>query len=618
MSKFPTPAELRERLAAGHFGESKKAPPGDPVQPTPMVVPVTKIDLYDHNPRTVANEKYEEIKESIRASGLEQPLSITRRPGAENYMVDAGGNTRLRILKELHQEHPDDRRFYNVHVLFQPWVSESHVLAKHLKENDLRGSLTFIDRARGIVQMREMLEQELGKSLSYRKLAQALAERGYRVDPGALSRFEYAANTLLPLIPLALEAGLGSDQIRKIRRIEKALIEYLEFLNFEDKEGPVSLWHECLAEVDTADENLPIDRAYETLARRLEPVLRYANYQSILIDLDLLQAGKPISRYEPPSELIPGGDDGAPENSGDSATDDVPRGLGQKTEDDGADASRCIERSDISHPGGEGEPVRRFDFEETTGESANEPPARPKPSSVEEAAAHSARTPLEETSGPAPGSKEETFDRASPSDRGVIDLGSLPEDLKSLRSRLWTQASRLARLAHIDDLIVPTPHAGVGYFIDLPEEPLSRWRTDLPLGDTEEERRKTATWWLLMELAEQSMAAFSQSAKDGWNVVGPRELTTTRWIRHLATHGSPQGMELLVGAPYWHLGMAMRLLDEKAQEIWLDLQRTKAALIEAMDHPPSVWIEEFDWSGMVPDPESVETDLIENPWGNQE
>ncbi len=577
MTKFPTPAELRERLSAGHFGESKRIPPGDPIQPTPMVVPVTKIDLYDHNPRTVANEKYEEIKESIRASGLEQPLSITRRPGAEHYMVDAGGNTRLRILKELHQEHPDDPRFFNIHVLFQPWVSETHVLAKHLKENDLRGGLTFIDRARGIVQMRKMLEQELGKALSYRELAQALAERGYRIDPGALSRLEYAANTLLPLIPLALEAGLGKPQVIKIRRIEKALVKYLEFLDFEDKEGPVSLWHECLAEVDTADENLPIDRAYETLARRLEPVLRYANYQSILIDLDLLQAGKPISRYEPPPEVL------------------------------GVDAHDMGEHeSDRSGQPGETEPT-----------TPDEPPVPPKPprdrsgEGVVQKKAH--RPPVEEASVSKPILHENVPVGESVAGQEAPEPRPLPNDLKSLRARLWTQATRLARRVHIDDLIVATPHNGVGYFIDLPAEPFSTWSTLLPLGDTPDERRRTGIWWLLMEAAEQSMAAFPQTVDGATRTVGPREIAETRWIRHLAVHGSPKGMELLIGAPYWHLGMAMRLLDEKEQEIWLDLQRTKAALIEAMGNPPSVWIEQFEWSGTVPNAESIETEYLGDP-----
>ena len=62
-----------------------------------VTLDVARITPYEHNPRRAANAEYDRIKASIRVDGLGQPLVITQRPGASDYVVHAGGNTRLRI-----------------------------------------------------------------------------------------------------------------------------------------------------------------------------------------------------------------------------------------------------------------------------------------------------------------------------------------------------------------------------------------------------------------------------------------------------------------------------------------------------------------------------------------
>ena len=57
--------------------------------------------LYERNPRTVRNEKFDEIKESIRKRGLDQMIAVTQRPGEKQHIPAKGGNTRLEILQEL-------------------------------------------------------------------------------------------------------------------------------------------------------------------------------------------------------------------------------------------------------------------------------------------------------------------------------------------------------------------------------------------------------------------------------------------------------------------------------------------------------------------------------------
>ena len=42
---------------------------------------VDEIRPYEHNPRRSVNVKFDDIKESIRTSGVRSPLTVTRRPG---------------------------------------------------------------------------------------------------------------------------------------------------------------------------------------------------------------------------------------------------------------------------------------------------------------------------------------------------------------------------------------------------------------------------------------------------------------------------------------------------------------------------------------------------------
>lgn len=69
--------------------------------PGPMLLEVTAIDCYDHNPRLFANEKTEDIEASIRANGYTDALVVTRRREGDRYMLAAGSNTTLRILQDL-------------------------------------------------------------------------------------------------------------------------------------------------------------------------------------------------------------------------------------------------------------------------------------------------------------------------------------------------------------------------------------------------------------------------------------------------------------------------------------------------------------------------------------
>ena len=182
---------------------------------------VTQLRAYDRNPRRCQNNEYDRIKASIRAQGLDQPLVVTCRPGERDYMLLSGGNTRLQAITDLYQETCDEA-FRYLDCFFKPWVTESDVLLSHLRENELRDDLCFIDKARAVLETKALLEAEMqGRPLSQRRLSEMLAARGLNYSQTLISRMVYAVQTLWPLIPQTLLAGMGTPRVARIQGLER-------------------------------------------------------------------------------------------------------------------------------------------------------------------------------------------------------------------------------------------------------------------------------------------------------------------------------------------------------------------------------------------------------------
>ncbi|MGL4667652.1 MAG: ParB family protein, partial [Saezia sp.] len=156
----------------GHFDKTSAlvSKLTDPLVDTTMLVTLDQLKPYELNPRITRNPLYDDIKSSIRERGLDAPPAITRRPGESHFIIRNGGNTRLSILKELWSETREER-FFRIHCLFRPWVSEIVALTGHLAENELHGALSFIERALGVEKIRQIYEKESGAPLSQSALA---------------------------------------------------------------------------------------------------------------------------------------------------------------------------------------------------------------------------------------------------------------------------------------------------------------------------------------------------------------------------------------------------------------------------------------------------------------
>jgi ParB family protein of integrating conjugative element (PFGI_1 class) len=189
-----------------------------------MDLKVMDVECYDRNPRHAENDRYLEIKASIRNSRVLSPLVVTKRPGAQKYMVAAGGNTRLRALQELwHETH--DPSFGTITVTFRPWVSEDAVLTAHLVENEVRGDMTFWDKANGIFALKELIEAELDSTLSLRGMESEFARRGLTVSKSVLGVYGFAIDNLGELGEAAF--GLGFRLVQTLQSPLTSLQRYV-------------------------------------------------------------------------------------------------------------------------------------------------------------------------------------------------------------------------------------------------------------------------------------------------------------------------------------------------------------------------------------------------------
>jgi ParB family protein of integrating conjugative element (PFGI_1 class) len=278
---------LTDKLLADGFARTGPVATAlsDPIADTPMLLNLDQLAAYELDPRLTRNPKYDEIKASIRERGLDSPPTVTRRHGHEKYIIRNGGNTRLAILRELWSETKDER-FYRIACLFKPWRNEITALTGHLSENELRGGLTFIERALGVEKARELYEQEGGKPLSQSELARRLAADGFPVPQPHISRMQEAVAYLLPAIPTALYGGLGRPQIEKLTALRNAAQRL-----WDQRSGGLpladdfpSLFHEVLSGFDAPSGSFSIQRVLDELVGRMAETFD-ADYDTLALAL---------------------------------------------------------------------------------------------------------------------------------------------------------------------------------------------------------------------------------------------------------------------------------------------------------------------------------------------
>lgn len=285
-----TPRDMADKLLAAGFQRNGPTATtlSDPIADTPMIVTLDQLRPYDHDPRVKRNPAYEEIKASIRERGLDAPPAITRRPGEEHFIIRNGGNTRLAILRELWTETKQER-FFRISCLFRPWPERGEIVALtgHLAENELRGGLTFIERALGVEKAREFYEQEIGGALTQSELARRLTADGYPVQQSHISRMQDAIRHLLPVIPTVLYGGLGRHQVERLAVLRRACERTWEqrTLGRHLAVDFASLFQDVLSQFDTQPDGFSLQRVRDELVGQMAELLE-ADYDTLSLEIN--------------------------------------------------------------------------------------------------------------------------------------------------------------------------------------------------------------------------------------------------------------------------------------------------------------------------------------------
>lgn len=298
------PRNKADTLQAAAFQRaiSHAASLSDPIADTSIIVTLDQLRAYEHDPRVMRNPAYEEIKASIRQRGLDAPPAITRRPGEAHFIICNGGNTRLAILRELWAETKQER-FFRISCLFRPWPERGEIaaLTGHLAENELRGGLTFIERALGVEKARKFYEQETGSTLTQSELARRLTADGYPVQQSRISRMQDAVFYLLPAIPTVLYGGLGRHQVDRLVVLRKACERTWErkALDRHLAVDFASLFQDVLSQFDVQPNDFSLQRVQDELVGQMAELLG-TDYDTLSLEINDSESRQRALSSEPP------------------------------------------------------------------------------------------------------------------------------------------------------------------------------------------------------------------------------------------------------------------------------------------------------------------------------
>lgn len=204
-------ADARARLALAVDRPANAAADlkvGDELDGSTMVLPVDAIRTYDRNPRLKENPKYLSIKESVRAQGVTNQLTVTKRPGETFYIPFGGGNTRVLVTQELWHE-TQDSRFKHLTVVYRKWRGDAANIAAHLAENNNRGDTSFWETARGLWDLKQELEKETGRILSASELNKEARRLGMDFGNSSVQAFLFSVEYLSPVGPWLRARGVN-------------------------------------------------------------------------------------------------------------------------------------------------------------------------------------------------------------------------------------------------------------------------------------------------------------------------------------------------------------------------------------------------------------------------
>ena len=183
---------------------------------------ISRIRPYESGPRRQPNPAYPRIKALIRRDGLRRLLTVVQPPGNGHYVLWGSGNARLQALNELFVE-TGEARYATATCIVRPWRGEADLLLALFEEQGLRNAPSFIESAISAMRAKQAVERDGdGSELSHERFAALLAEVGCGLSPGQIAQMAYAVQRLLPLLPVALSAGMDQQEVERIRALDQA------------------------------------------------------------------------------------------------------------------------------------------------------------------------------------------------------------------------------------------------------------------------------------------------------------------------------------------------------------------------------------------------------------
>lgn len=194
-----------------------------------------EIQVFNLNQRKSKNPRYEEIKESIRAKGVSEPLTIVQHPEDNSWVLSQGGQTRLLICRELYEE-TLEARFLHPPVRKAEYSSELNLCINHLIENDLRADNSFFEKAIAVSNIFRLLAEELGSEPTQDLLAERMAAEGLPIRRQSITAMLYAANIFSSkLTNNAFADTLSRKMVDQIRQVRKQVEDSLPPTDFDEE-----------------------------------------------------------------------------------------------------------------------------------------------------------------------------------------------------------------------------------------------------------------------------------------------------------------------------------------------------------------------------------------------
>ena len=215
----------------------------------------------------IGNSEYR-LYDSIKHVGLLEPLVFAKNSDTNKTELFGGGHTRVKLLKEIQQA----RKLNGQELVpFQIVVRDCLVTSREiglsrLIQNHVRRRRKFIDKALHLHDCIETHEQELKRKMSQREIVRWLRESGFPISQSLVNDMQFTADRLYPLLPQALNNGMGRRHIVKIRKLYRSMREIWRIFG-ENLNDCREAFEDTCEECD--DETFDLDLFCEVLAREI-------------------------------------------------------------------------------------------------------------------------------------------------------------------------------------------------------------------------------------------------------------------------------------------------------------------------------------------------------------